>query len=284
MDRAERKETDFEPIEDIEADGAGEPKRTGVDLLFPVAFLVLVLFLWQAAVRIFDIQEILLPAPTAVAKSLAEDWLYLLHHTWITGGEVILGFFVSALLGVPAGILIVWSRTLERTLMPIFVTSQTIPKIAVAPLFVVWFGIGVLPKVIISFLIAFFPVVISTSVGLKTVEQDMLDLIQSMNASKWQVFRKVRIPNSLPFIFSGLKIATAFATVGAVVGEFVGSDKGLGYVLIVSNSMLETPQLFAALIPLSLIGIFLYLIMAKLEKALIPWHVAVRGEETMMTM
>ena len=181
---------------------------------------------------------------------------------------MILGFLASGLLGIPGGILIVWSKTLERILMPIFVTSQTIPKIAIAPLFIIWFGIGLFPKVLVSFLIAFFPVVISTSVGLKAVEPEMIDLIQTMNATKWQIFRKVRIPNSLPFIFSGLKIATAFATVGAVVGEFVGSDKGLGFVLIVSNSMLETPQLFAALIPLSLIGIILYLVVAKLEKGL----------------
>ncbi|MFQ5912243.1 MAG: ABC transporter permease [Nitrospinota bacterium] len=283
MDRIDLPEIENDSLEDVEA-SPGEAKRSGVDFLFPILFLILVVAAWQAAVAIFDIQQILLPAPSAVAKSLAEDWLYLLQHSWITGGEVVLGFLASALLGVPAGILIVWSKTLERTLMPIFVTSQTIPKIAVAPLFVVWFGIGVLPKVIVSFLIAFFPVVISTSVGLRTVEMEMMDLIQSMNATKWQVFRKVRIPNSMPFIFNGLKIATAFATVGAVVGEFVGSDKGLGHVLIVSNSMLETPQLFAALIPLSLIGVLLYLIMAKLEKVLLPWHVAVRGEETMMTM
>ncbi|MDA0999707.1 MAG: ABC transporter permease, partial [bacterium] len=239
---------------------------------------------WEIAVVIFDVQKIILPPPSDIAVSLVEDWAYLLKHTWITGLEILLGFLASALLGVPAGIMMVWSRTLERTLMPIFVTSQTIPKIAIAPLFIVWFGIGMFPKVLVSFLIAFFPIVISTAVGLKTVEPEMLDLIHSMKATKWQVFSKVRIPNSLPFVFSGLKIATAFATVGAVVGEFVGSDKGLGFVLIVSNSMLETPQLFAALLPLSLIGILLYVGMAKLEKILIPWDVAVRGEDTMMTM
>ncbi|MBI3024206.1 MAG: ABC transporter permease, partial [Candidatus Tectomicrobia bacterium] len=211
-------------------------------------------------------------------------WSYLLWHTWITGAEVILGFLASALLGVPAGVLVVWSKTLERTLMPIFVTSQTIPKIAIAPLFIIWFGIGIFPKVLVSLLIAFFPIVISTSVGLKAINQDMIDLIHSMNATKWQVFQKVRIPNSLPFIFSGLKIATAFATVGAVVGEFVGSDKGLGYVLIVSNSMLETPRLFATLLPLSLIGVLLYSAVTRIERVLIPWDVAVRGEEKMMSM
>ncbi|MEE9275877.1 MAG: ABC transporter permease [bacterium] len=283
MDRAEVPDLEDDPLADVE-DEEFEGKKRVVDVLYPIGFMILFLVAWQAIVRILDIQQIIVPPPTDVAASLVEDWSYLLYHTWITGVEVFLGFLASAVLGVPAGIMLVWSRTLERTLMPIFVTSQTIPKIAIAPLFIIWFGIGLLPKVIVSFLIAFFPVVISTSVGLRTVEPEMIDLIHSMNASKWQVFTKVRIPNSLPFVFSGLKIATAFATVGAVVGEFVGSDKGLGFVLIVSNSMLETPQLFAALIPLSLIGILLYLVVAKLEKVLIPWDVAVRGEDTMMAM
>lgn len=275
-------ETDEEFVPEEES--GSESRGKAGDILLPLIFLALIVVLWEIAVVIFDVQPIILPPPSDVAVSLVEDWAYLLQHTWITGLEVLLGFLASALLGIPAGIMMVWSRTLERTLMPIFVTSQTIPKIAVAPLFIVWFGIGMFPKVLVSFLIAFFPIVISTAVGLKTVEPEMLDLIHSMKATKWQVFSKVRIPNSLPFVFSGLKIATAFATVGAVVGEFVGSDKGLGFVLIVSNSMLETPQLFAALLPLSLIGILLYVGMAKLEKILIPWDVAVRGEDTMMTM
>ncbi len=283
MDREDVRDEEEFSLEDIE-DGAEEDKAFGIHLLYPVGFLAVIIAVWQAVVTYLDVQEIIIPAPTVIAQTLAEDWAYLLKHTWITGGEVILGFLASGLLGVPAGILIVWSKTIERTLMPIFVTSQTIPKIAIAPLFIIWFGIGLFPKVLVSFLIGFFPVVISTSVGLKAVEPEMMDLIQSMNATKWQVFRKVRIPNSLPFIFSGLKIATAFATVGAVVGEFVGSDKGLGFVLIVSNSMLETPLLFAALIPLSMIGIVLYLVVAKLEKILIPWDVTARGEDTMMAM
>ncbi|MBI3127405.1 MAG: ABC transporter permease [Candidatus Tectomicrobia bacterium] len=273
------------PMEDLETDAPAQgPGRRGLDLLYPIAFIVLIIAAWEAAVVWFRVQPIILPPPSAVVRALSDDWWYLLWHTWITGAEVVLGFLASALLGVPAGVLIVWSKTLERTLMPIFVTSQTIPKIAIAPLFVIWFGIGLFPKVLVSLMIAFFPIVISTSVGLKAVDKDMIDLIQSMNASKWQVFQKVRIPNSLPFIFSGLKIATAFATVGAVVGEFVGADKGLGYVLIVSNSMLETPRLFATLVPLSLIGIVLYAAVVKLEKVLIPWDVAVRGEERMMSM
>lgn len=270
-----------EPEEDAPARGA---RRRGLDFLYPAAFLLALAAAWEAAVVWLNVQPIILPAPTAVVRSLADDWSYLLWHTWITGAEVVLGFLASALLGVPAGVLVVWSKTLERTLMPIFVTSQTIPKIAIAPLFIIWFGIGLFPKVLVSLLIAFFPIVISTSVGLKAINQDMIDLIHSMNATKWQVFQKVRIPNSLPFIFSGLKIATAFATVGAVVGEFVGSDKGLGYVLIVSNSMLETPRLFATLLPLSLIGVLLYSAVARIEKVLIPWDVAVRGEEKMMSM
>ena len=267
-----------EPEEDAPARGV---RRRGVDFLYPVVFLLVLIAAWEAAVVWLRVQPIVLPPPSAVVRSLLDDWSYLLWHAWITGAEVVLGFMASALLGVPAGILVVWSKTIERTLMPIFVTSQTVPKIAIAPLFVIWFGIGLFPKVLVSLLIAFFPIVISTSVGLKAIDQDMLDLIRSMNASKWQVFQKVRIPNSLPFIFSGLKIATAFATVGAVVGEFVGADKGLGYVLIVSNSMLETPRLFATLIPLSLIGVLLYAAVVKLEKMLIPWDVAVRGEERM---
>jgi NitT/TauT family transport system permease protein len=161
---------------------------------------------------------------------------------------------------------------------------QIVPKVAIAPLFLVWFGIGVTPKILVAFLISFFPIVIDAAVGLRSMSPEMADLARSMGASRWQVFAQFRLPTSLPYLFSGLKVASTLAIAGTVVGEFVGADKGLGYLLLTTNSNMETSLMFATIVALTIIGLVFYYIVEALEGLLIPWHVTHRVREESATM
>jgi NitT/TauT family transport system permease protein len=168
--------------------------------------------------------------------------------------------------------------------MPTLLFFQVVPKVAIAPLFLVWFGVGALPKVLVAFLISFFPIVIDAAVGLRSMSTEMRDLARSMGATRMQVFARFRLPTSLPYLFSGLKVAATLAVAGAVVGEFVGADKGLGYLLLVTNSNLETALMFAALFALTIIGLAFFYAVELLEALLIPWHVTHRVREDAATM
>jgi NitT/TauT family transport system permease protein len=161
---------------------------------------------------------------------------------------------------------------------------QVVPKIAVAPLFIVWFGVGITPKILVAFLISFFPIVIDTCVGLRSITPEMIDLARSMGASRLQIFREFRLPTSLPYLFSGLKVAATLAVAGAVVGEFVGADKGLGYLLLVTNSNMQTALMFATIVVLTFIGLVFFYVIEFLESLLIPWHVTQRTKEETPTM
>jgi NitT/TauT family transport system permease protein len=246
------------------------------NLIYPTVALLGFFAAWYLAVVFFQIKPYLLPAPHLILRRIIVDSGLLLGHTAVTSYEVVIGFLVSVIVGFPISILIVWSKPLEKAFMPLLVFSQTVPKVAIAPLFVIWFGFGVLPKLIISVLVAFFPIVIAGGAGLIAVETEMIELIQSMNAGKWEIFKKVRIPNSLPHFFNGMKISICLSVVGAIVGEFVGSDKGLGYVIQVGTSNLDAELLFAAVTILSGVGVLLYGLIVWLEKRIIPWHVGQR--------
>ncbi len=174
--------------------------------------------------------------------------------------------------------LIAYSRLVESFVYPLLVFSQSIPKIAIAPLFVVWFGFGIFPKVISAFLLGFFPVVVATVMGFKSIETDMIDLARSMRASRWQMFLKFSLPQALPSIFSGLKVSATLAVVGAVVGEFVGSNSGIGYVLQIANGNFDLPLMFAALFVLSMMGVILFALVDLAEKLMIPWHQSRRAD------
>jgi NitT/TauT family transport system permease protein len=174
---------------------------------------------------------------------------------------------------------LVASRVLDRAIMPLLVVSQSFPKVAVAPLIVIWFGLGFFPKILIAFSVAFFPVVVGTIAGMKALESDMYDLALTMQATKLKTFLRIRLPFAMPQILSGVKVAVAFSTVGAVVGEWVGADKGLGYLLLWSNANMDTPLLFAVLLCLMVIGLLLYYAVEFLERRLIPWHVSVREDD-----
>jgi NitT/TauT family transport system permease protein len=239
---------------------------------YPLATFVLFIGAWYAGATLFQLPTYLLPRPDVVLARLVEDFPYLMKHSWVTTYEAVALAFV-----------IVSSNVIERAIMPWLVLSQTFPKVALAPLIVVWFGLGLWPKVLVTFLVAFFPVVISTVVGLRSMEQEMLELARSMKADRFQLFWKFRMPLALPSFFSGLKVSVAFSVVGAVIAEWVGATAGLGYLLLTANANLDTPLLFAVLVILTILGIVLYYAVEVVESRLIPWHATVRLRDTPLT-
>src|ERR1700675_2451552 len=214
----------------------------------PFLFLIFIVVAWDLTIRLFRIPAYQIPAPGDVVAVLWTDWPELLRQAWPTTYATICGFLLSAMFGIPVAMLIAGSKTVESYVYPLLVFSQSVPKIAIAPLFVVWFGFGIIPKVICAFMLGFFPVVVSTVAGFKSVEPDMLDLARSMKASKLSTFMRISLPQALPSLFAGLKVSVTLAVVGAVVGEFVGSNSGIGYLLQIANGNFDLPLMFAALV------------------------------------
>jgi len=241
-------------------------------VLIPLVF-VLFVALWEWVVRAWNVPNFLVPAPSTVAGALARGvrtGLYLTNF-WITLFEALVGFVIAAVAGVVLGAIIAQFRLVERTFYPYLVALQTLPKIAIAPLIIVWFGFGISSKVIIAGTVAFFPVLVNVIVGLKTVDAAKLDLMRSLRASRWQTFRLVTFPNALPFVFAGLDIAIVFSVLGAIVGEFVGSQKGLGNLILQFNFSLDVAGVFAVLILLSVMGVALHLVMQAVQRHVIFW-------------
>ncbi|MFD0688257.1 ABC transporter permease [Actinomadura fibrosa] len=258
--------------------GAGERVRDALESAWrPLALLVACFAAWWAVTAADLVEDYLVPSPGATFSLLGDKWGYIWHHTWITTYETLLGFAIAVAVGVFAAVIMVYSLTVERTLYPILLFAQVIPKIAIAPLFVVWLGFGIGPKIVVAVLIAFFPVVISMVAGLKAVDPEMIELSATMGAGPWATFVKIRLPASLPHLFSGLKVAVTLAVTGAVVGEFVGANEGLGYVILQANGNLDTPMLFAGLLVMSAIGVVLFVLVEAAEKLLLPWHASRRG-------
>jgi NitT/TauT family transport system permease protein len=242
-------------------------------VIYPVMTVVGTLVAWEFATRAFGIPAYLLPAPSGIAVSLAENAALILKHGWVTTIEIVLGFLLSIVVGVPLALAIFMWPAFSRSVLPLLVSSQAMPKVAVAPLFLVWFGFGLLPKVLIAFLIAFFPIVIGTAVGLASIEQEKIHLARSMGLGTVATFFKIRLPSALPSVFGGLKISITLA-VGAVVGEFVGGDAGLGYLLMVANGNIDTPLLFAGLVALTIQGVVLFFLVELVERLAIPRQTA----------
>jgi NitT/TauT family transport system permease protein len=241
-------------------------------VLIPLVF-VLFVALWEWVVRAWNVPNFLVPAPSTVAGALARGvrtGLYLTNF-WITLFEALVGFVIAAVAGIVLGAIIAQFRLVERTFYPYLVALQTLPKIAIAPLIIVWFGFGISSKVIIAGTVAFFPVLVNVIVGLKTVDAAKLDLMRSLRASRWQTFRLVTFPNALPFVFAGLDIAIVFSVLGAIVGEFVGSQKGLGNLILQFNFSLDVAGVFAVLILLSVMGVALHLVMQAVQRHVIFW-------------
>jgi NitT/TauT family transport system permease protein len=243
----------------------------------PLALAIVVVVVWELGVRLGNVPAYLLPPPTAILASLVNDWKVISLNVYPTLVAILGGFALSVVIGIPLATVIVFSRLAERILYPPMIASQAIPKVAIAPLFVVWMGFGVLPRVWIAFLIAFFPVVIDTVIGLRSVQPEMLQLGRSMGGGSLRVFLKLRLPNALPNIFAGLKVAIALAVVGAITGEFVGSQAGLGYLLTSASGQMDTALVFAVLVTISVIAMVLFMIIEAVEKLVIPWHSSMRS-------
>jgi NitT/TauT family transport system permease protein len=252
-------------------------KVLGSQWLRPLLLIVIILALWDLVIRIFKIPPYLMPTPEAIVRQIGKTWPMLLKESVPTLYATLGGFGLSILIGVPVAMLVAYSPLVESFLYPLVVFSQSIPKVAIAPLFVVWFGFGLFPRMLVAFLLGFFPIVVSTVMGFKSIEKDMIDLARSMGASKWKMFFKISLPQSLPSIFSAMKVSITLAVVGAVVGEFVGANSGLGYVLQRANGNFDQPAIFAALVVLSAIGVLLFVAIDMLERFAIPWHASQRS-------
>jgi NitT/TauT family transport system permease protein len=235
------------------------------------ALFVALIVAWQLAVTVFRLREYLLPAPLSVVRAMMGDEIPWIRHLGITSIEIVGAFLVAGVVGVTLGVAVAWSPILSRALVPFLVFVNTLPKVAVAPLFLLWLGYGVLPNMLIGALIGFFPVVINTAVGLTQVDDEMLDLGRVFGAPTWKVFVKIRLPNALPYVLSALKITATAAVVGAIVGEFVASQAGLGMVIINAQTNLNTPVAFAALLWISIIGLALYGVVGLAARWWAPW-------------
>lgn len=252
--------------------------------LTPLAGILAFLLTWQLFVTLWKVPPYLLPSPIEIARTFINELPDLLRHGWVTVYEMIAGYLLAVAIAVPLAIAITSSQRFNEFVMPTMLFFQIVPKVAIAPLFLVWFGVGATPKILVAFLISFFPIVIDAAVGLRSMSMEMADLARSMGATRLQVFARFRLPTSLPYLFSGLKVAATLAIAGTVVGEFVGADKGLGYLLLVTNSNMQTALMFATIVALTIIGLVFYYAVELLEGLLIPWHVTHRVREESGTM
>lgn len=236
-------------------------------------FFALVMVFWHMIVRVLEVSPLIFPGPIQVTQSLYKGLITgeFLPHLGITLYEILAGFVIGAILGFLLGAAIGQIQLVEALIYPYVVAFQTMPKVAIAPLFVVWFGFGATSKVVITATIVFFPVLANTVVGLRSAPRDQVDLMHAFTASKWQVFRMVRLPQSLPYIFAGLDIGIVLAVIGAIVGEFVGAQSGLGYLILQRNFSLDTAGVFAILVVLSSIGIGLHALVRTVAKKIIFW-------------
>lgn len=250
---------------------ASRARRAWVELGPAFAIFAAFLLLWQLAVSFLGVREYLLPSPAAVLRAMFSDEIPWARHAAVTALEIAGAFVLAGVSGVVLGGAIAWSPAMSRALTPFLVFVNTLPKVAVAPLFLMWMGYGILPNILIGALIGFFPVVINTAVGLTQIDTDLVDLGRVFNAPKWKVFLKIRLPNAMPYILSALKVTATAAVVGAIVGEFVASQRGLGYVIIATQSSMNTPAAFAALIWISVLGMILFGLVALLSRILVPW-------------
>lgn len=238
----------------------------------PLVLLIALLVLWEAWVRIADKPAWFLPAPSRIGRTLWDERSLLLENGWVTLQEVLVGLGVAIVAGVAMAVAIHASPIFERAVYPLVIASQAIPVVALAPLLLIWFGHGLLPKVIMTALIAFFPLTVATTDGLKSADRETLDLLRAMGASGVQRFRFVQAPNAMPAFFSGLKVAVAVAVIGAVIGEFVGSDSGLGHTIILANASLRTDLVFACVAVLSMMAIGLFGLVSVIERVALPWR------------
>lgn len=243
---------------------------------YPLLATFILFGFWELVTSLGGISALLLPSPSRILAATVQNFSTIMSMSVVTVYEFVLGFLLAAAIGLPLGALIVYSKPVELAIYPLLVAFQTIPKAAIAPILIVWLGTGISSKIFIAFAISFFPIVIDTIVGLRSSLPETIHLVRSMGASPFQVFRFVRFPNALPAIFGGLKVASTLAVVGAIVGEFVSSDMGLGYLVLVANGNLNTSLVFACVLMLTILGLLFYFIIEMLERVFVRWHVSAR--------
>jgi NitT/TauT family transport system permease protein len=232
---------------------------------------------WQLGVMLMKPPEYILPSPVAIFQEMLSAPLWYLNHTILTIGATLLGFLLALLIGCLSAVGIVYSRILENTLYTLLVALNSVPKIALAPLFIIWMGTGLSSKIAISFLIALFAIVVDTVLGLRSIDPDAIDLFRSLRGRPWQTLLWLRMPNALPHLFSGMKVAISLALVGTIAGEFVASQAGLGYVILSAQGTFQTTRVFAAIVLLGILGTILFFIVDVIERMVCPWHVSHRA-------
>jgi len=246
-------------------------QRHFLRLFYPLAGIAIILIAWHYYVVLLRVPLVVLPGPLQVATAMTTQTTILMEEAWVTSLECIYGFLLSMAIGIPIAVVMTYSRIANLMFYPLLVASQSIPKVAIAPILLVWFGTGIESKLAMAFVIAFFPVVVDTATGLRSTSPELLELARSLQCSRLQTFFKIQLPSALPSIFSGAKIAVTLAVIGAVIGEFIGSNQGLGNLLLTANSQLNTPLVWAALVVLSALGMLLYGAVVLAEKILMPW-------------
>ncbi|HKQ27208.1 MAG TPA: ABC transporter permease [Burkholderiales bacterium] len=239
--------------------------------IYPPVGIALSLALWHWVCIEFRLPTSALPTPVQVLDAAVGRWDLLLSEGWITLKETLYGFLLALAVGVPIAVAVSNSQTLNLMFSPILIALQSVPKVALAPILLVWLGTGIESKLAIAWLVAFFPIVVDTAAGLQSTPRELLELARSLRASRWQIFAKVQFPSALPFIVTGSKVAVTLAVIGAVIGEFVGSSEGLGFLLLSATSQINSPLAFAALFALAALGIIAYMVVVAAEWLLTPW-------------
>ena len=236
---------------------------------FAVLAHVALILAWYLFVKLGNVPKFVMPSPAATLDALLQPNYGWWTNVLVTGTEIFAGYFLALVVGVGLALVFTWSKALEAFFMPLLVSLNMIPKVALGPLIIVWFKYGILPNSIMAFSICVFPILLTTARGLRETEPELLDLVRSLKGSRWQLFTKVQLPGALPYIFAGMKVGAILAVAGAVVGEFLGSDKGLGYLMLQVQVTLDTPAMFMAVILITLIGMVLYGIVLGLERWLV---------------
>jgi putative hydroxymethylpyrimidine transport system permease protein len=267
-----------------EAEPANQPQRRAVpaarsqlgrrirDVVAPAALLIGLFVLWELLVVWLGIRSFILPRPSEILSTIWVDWSLFRGHLIFTLQNVLLGFALAFVVAMVLGFVVAHSTIMNRTIYPLLVASQTIPIIAIAPVFIIWFGYGILPKIITTALICFFPLTVNTVTGYLSVDADMRTLFRAYKASRWQTFRKLTFPSALPYIMSGIKISVTLSVIGGVIGEWIGSDQGLGYMIIQSGAQIMTARVFASIALLSAMGVVLFLIASVIDRRITPWR------------
>jgi len=245
---------------------AGNAARSVRSLTIILIVHLGVILLWEVLVDAFQVPKFILPSPLATLATLAHAKYAWVPNLAVTAIEILGGFSLGAAVGVALAVIFSWSPLISLLLLPLFVTLNMIPKVALGPLFIVWFSYGIFPNILIAFSICFFPILLTTARGLSEVEPDLLDLVKSLRGSRWTLFRKIQLPGALPYVFSGMKVGAILAVAGAIVGEFIASERGLGYLMIQVQSSLDTPAMIMAVILLTLLGVVLYALVLGLER------------------